>query len=49
MRIFLSIHSVKAINLQRVNEGKLKEMMAMLNRDVVKWVAIAFVIAIPIA
>ena len=39
----------KEIGIRKVNGAKIKEVMVMLNKDFVKWVAIAFVIACPIA
>jgi len=39
----------KEIGIRKVNGARISEVMAMLNRDFVKWVAIAFVIATPIA
>ena len=44
------IHArTKEIGIRKVNGAKISEVLAMLNRDFVKWVAIAFVIATPIA
>jgi len=39
----------KEVGIRKVNGAKISEVMTMLNRDFVKWVAIAFVIATPIA
>ncbi|MFV0268150.1 MAG: ABC transporter permease [Draconibacterium sp.] len=39
----------KEIGIRKVNGAKVTEILAMLNKDFVKWVAIAFVIATPIA
>jgi putative ABC transport system permease protein len=39
----------KEIGIRKVNGARVTEVMAMLNRDFIKWVAIAFVIACPIA
>ena len=39
----------KEIGIRKVNGANIWEVMAMLNIDFVKWVAIAFVIATPIA
>ncbi len=39
----------KEIGIRKVNGAKVSEVLAMLNKDFVKWVAIAFVIACPIA
>ena len=40
---------VKEIGIRKVNGAKIWQVMVMLNLDFVKWVAIAFVIATPIA
>ena len=40
---------VKEIGIRKVSGATVSEVMLMLNRDFVKWVAIAFVIAVPIA
>ena len=40
---------IKEIGIRKVNGAKVAEVLAMLNKDFVKWVAIAFVIACPIA
>lgn len=40
---------VKEIGIRKVNGAKVSEVLVMLNKDFVKWVAIAFVIATPIA
>lgn len=39
----------REIGIRKVNDAKVSEILAMLNFDFVKWVAIAFVIACPIA
>jgi len=39
----------KEIGVRKVNGAKISEVMALLNKDFVKWVAIAFVLACPIA
>lgn len=39
----------KEIGIRKVNGAKVSEILTMLNKDFVKWVAIAFVIATPIA
>ena len=39
----------KEIGIRKINGAKVSEVMILLNRDFVKWVAIAFVIATPIA
>ncbi len=40
---------IKEIGIRKVNGAKISEVMTMLNRNFVKWVAIAFIIATPIA
>jgi putative ABC transport system permease protein len=45
----IAVQRTKEIGVRKVNGAKISEVMAMLNRDFVKWVAIAFVIATPIA
>jgi len=40
---------IKEIGIRKVNGAKISEVLIMLNKDFVKWVAIAFVIATPIA
>ncbi len=40
---------VKEIGIRKVNGATIKEIMLMLNKDFIKWVLIAFVIACPIA
>ena len=49
LAIFSSERRIKEIGIRKVNGAKIWEVMLMLNRDFVKWVAIAFVIATPIA
>ncbi len=40
---------IKEIGIRKVNGAKISEILTMLNKDFVKWVVIAFVIATPIA
>jgi putative ABC transport system permease protein len=49
MSLFACQRRIKEIGIRKVNGAKVSEVMAMLNRDFVRWVAIAFVIATPIA
>ena len=44
-----SQYRTKEIGIRKVNGARISEVMILLNRDFVKWVAIAFVIATPIA
>jgi putative ABC transport system permease protein len=47
---FLLLNSrVKEIGIRKVNGARVAEILAMLNKDFVKWVVIAFVFATPIA
>ncbi|HYX07800.1 MAG TPA: FtsX-like permease family protein, partial [Bacteroidales bacterium] len=46
---FTAIRRTKEIGIRKVNGAKIKEVMIMLNKDFVKWVVIAVVIACPVA
>lgn len=39
----------KEIGIRKVNGAKIAEILTMLNKDFVKWVVVAFVVALPIA
>ena len=43
------IKRTKEIGIRKVNGAKITEILSMLNKDFIKWVAIAFIIATPIA
>ena len=47
--IFISRDRIKEIGIRKVNGARISEVMTMLNKDFIKWVAISFVIATPIA
>ena len=49
MILFTIQQRVKEIGIRKVNGARISEVLVMLNKDFVKWVAIAFVIATPIA
>lgn len=49
LSLFISQQRTKEIGIRKVNGAKVSEILIMLNKDFVKWVAIAFVIAFPIA
>lgn len=49
MSLFACQRRIKEIGIRKVNGAKVSEVMTMLNRDFVRWVAIAFIVAIPIA
>ena len=46
---FTAEKRTKEIGIRKVNGAKVSEILTMLNRDFIKWVAIAFVVACPIA
>ncbi len=46
---FIATRKIKEIGIRKVNGAKVSEIHVMLNKDFVKWVVIAFVIACPIA
>jgi len=39
----------KEIGIRKVNGAKVSEILTMLNKDFIKWVAIAFIVACPVA
>ncbi|HUX58412.1 MAG TPA: ABC transporter permease [Bacteroidales bacterium] len=49
MSLFGCQRRIKEIGIRKVNGAKASEILAMLNNDFVKWVAIAFVVSCPIA
>ncbi len=49
LTVFTTQTKIKEIGIRKVNGAKISEILAMLNKDFVKWVVIAFVIATPIA
>ncbi len=49
LALFISQQRTKEIGIRKVNGAKVSEILSMLNKDFVKWVFIAFVIATPIA
>jgi putative ABC transport system permease protein len=49
LSLLISQQRTKEIGIRKVNGAKVSEILAMLNKDFVKWVAIAFVIATPVA
>jgi putative ABC transport system permease protein len=44
-----SRYRTKEIGIRKVNGAKISEVMTMLNKDFVKWIAIASVVAVPVA
>jgi putative ABC transport system permease protein len=49
MSIFACQRRVKEIGIRKVNGARIYEILTMLNKDFIKWVGIAFVIACPVA
>jgi putative ABC transport system permease protein len=49
LTVLISAQRTKEIGIRKVNGAMVSEILIMLNKDFVKWVAIAFVIAVPIA
>jgi len=49
LSLYISQQSTKEIGIRKVNGAKTWEVMALLNMNFVKWVTIAFFIAIPIS
>ncbi|MFA6334157.1 MAG: ABC transporter permease [Bacteroidales bacterium] len=47
--IFITRDKVKEIGIRKVNGAKVGEIVSMLNRNVIIWIGIAFVIATPLA
>lgn len=49
LSVFLIERRTKEIGIRKINGATVSEVMILLNRDLVKWVAIAFILAVPIA
>jgi len=49
MILFTTQQRTKEIGIRKVNGAKISEILTMLNRDFVKWIIIALIIATPIA
>jgi len=48
MSLYYIQQKIKEIGIRKVNGARVSEVITMLNRDFVKWVAIAFAVATPI-
>jgi putative ABC transport system permease protein len=46
---FSIVKRTKEIGIRKVNGAKVREVMVMLNLDFIRWVAVAFMIAVPVA
>jgi len=49
MIVFTIQQRIKEIGIRKVNGARIIEILTMLNKDFIKWVSIAFIIATPIA
>ena len=49
LTIYSTRNRTKEIGIRKVNGAKISEILTMLNKDFVKWVVIAFIIATPLA
>ena len=49
LALFAAQRRTKEIGIRKVNGAKISEILSMLNKDFLKWVAIAFGVACPIA
>ncbi|MCG6189908.1 ABC transporter permease [Maribellus maritimus] len=49
LSLFISQQKTKEIGIRKVNGAKISEILTMLNKDFVKWVVIAFIVATPVA
>ena len=47
--IFICRDRIKEIGIRKVNGATINEVISMLNADIIKWVAIAFIVSTPIA
>ncbi len=49
LSLFISQQRTKEIGIRKVNGARISEILLLLNKDFIKWVMIAFVVAVPIA
>jgi len=49
LAIFSSDRRTKEIGIRKVNGATVSEVVTMLNKDFVKWVVIAFIVAVPVS
>ena len=47
--LFTANQKIKEIGIRKVNGAKIGEVITMLNKDFIKWIAFAFVLATPVA
>jgi putative ABC transport system permease protein len=49
LALFISQQRTNEIGIRKVNGARISEILAMLNRDFIKWVLVAFIVACPVA
>ena len=49
LSLFISQQRTKEIGIRKINGAKVSEILTLLNKDFIKWVVFAFVIATPVA
>lgn len=49
LTIFTSRTRIKEIGIRKVNGATIKDILILLNKDFVKWIGLAFIIAVPIS
>jgi putative ABC transport system permease protein len=49
LSIYMGESRIKEIGIRKINGARISEVMTMFNIDLFKWIAIAFLIATPIA
>ena len=49
LSVYAAERRIKEIGIRKVNGAKVTEVMVMLNSDFAKWVAIAFLVAVPVS
>jgi putative ABC transport system permease protein len=47
--VISSENRIKEIGIRKVNGSQVAELLLLLNKDIIRWIGIAFVIAIPVA
>lgn len=49
LSIFMCQYKIKEIGIRKVTGARVHEILAMLNKDFMKWVVIAFLVAVPVS
>jgi putative ABC transport system permease protein len=47
--VFITRNRIKEIGIRKINGASISEVMTLLNKDLIKWVVIAFIIACPVS